>query len=71
MELCWKYSFFIIADTLQLFLHVKEDALFSHEAAKYKQIKFWVFVKALLRKNCQYNPVLSVLLVQSVHVIAQ
>lgn len=40
VELSRMYPFFIISDALQLFLHVKRDALFNHEAAKYKHIKF-------------------------------
>lgn len=40
VELSRMYPFFIISDALQLFLHVKRDALFNHGAAKYKHIKF-------------------------------
>jgi len=44
-------SFFIIPDTLQLFSRVQKrggDALFNNEVAKYKQIKFGMFVSAAL-----------------------
>lgn len=56
VELSWTYPFFIIADALQLFLHVKRGALFNHEAAKYKHIKFWMFCQSSSQRELSVQP---------------